>query len=588
MLLFLVIVACAALFRLTNLHLVEFKTDEAINILLAARPLFGQPLPPGATLSSIGIMNPPLFTYLLSPITLISLDPRTISFFIGLANTLAIGGLFLTVKKYYGRRVSLITSLLLSFSPWAILYSRKIWMQDLLVPFFVPFFLSLHKLVVERKQKYWVVYVASVLLFIQLHQASIVFLLLVSLFLVRKVKINASYIVIGFLLGFLPLVPYLLYEVQNACPDCQTFFAAKNQLRASPTPLIFLRPLQIVGQGNFHFVLGDDMLSFAKKFPLVFALRKLFYAEYLLLPFDMFVFMKKAKKLRFLATTALLLPCAYFLLRVEPLMHYFIIVSPLLSLFVAFGFFFLLTHRNRLISLSATALLLGVLFASIAFNIAFFSLLEKQKSVLGDYGTTLAESMRTTREKFKNYEHRKDYQEVVLASYIPIWLMFGYLPPARMLYPREQLVTKLAFLEKEVKEMPDNPKALHQLVAYHTLSPPTRETVAFLRKKYKEMSEYKVIYREVYADYLKRNYKKEFVSTDLGFSLELPQHWTVREEIDGLIIEADGYTLAIKKAQHDEGGSLLIGTIPYKLLVIKGTVTTRDDVDQLVRSIRTD
>ena len=65
LLLFLFIVAASAIFRITNLNLIEFKDDEAINLFLAARPLFGHPFPPGGTVSSIGLLNPPFFNYLL-------------------------------------------------------------------------------------------------------------------------------------------------------------------------------------------------------------------------------------------------------------------------------------------------------------------------------------------------------------------------------------------------------------------------------------------------------------------------------------------------------------------------------------------
>ena len=88
-------------FRITNLDLMEFKTDEAVNLLLAARPLFGHAFPPGGTVSSLGILNPPLFNYILLPIILINLDPKFVTFFIGLINSLAVALFFLIVRRYY-------------------------------------------------------------------------------------------------------------------------------------------------------------------------------------------------------------------------------------------------------------------------------------------------------------------------------------------------------------------------------------------------------------------------------------------------------------------------------------------------------
>lgn len=71
---FLIIVALSSIFRLTNLDLVEFKADEASNLLLATRIFFDHPLPYAGTATSVGILNPPFFIYLLIPLTLISLQ----------------------------------------------------------------------------------------------------------------------------------------------------------------------------------------------------------------------------------------------------------------------------------------------------------------------------------------------------------------------------------------------------------------------------------------------------------------------------------------------------------------------------------
>src|SRR3989344_36197 len=154
-LLFIIIFFVSAIFRLTNLDLIEFKTDEAINLLLASRPLFGHSFAPGGTVSSVGILNPPFFNYILFPFTFLTLDPRGISFFIGLINSLAIAFFFLAIKKYYGTTIAFITTILIALSPWSILYSRKIWTQDLLFPFFIPLFFSIHKLILEKKMFYW-------------------------------------------------------------------------------------------------------------------------------------------------------------------------------------------------------------------------------------------------------------------------------------------------------------------------------------------------------------------------------------------------------------------------------------------------
>ena len=100
LILFGVILILASFFRIINLDLIEFKSDEAANLLISSRQLFDKPIPPGGTGSSVGVLNPPFFNYLLIPLTYITLDPKVITFFIAFINVLAIAFFFMIVKKY--------------------------------------------------------------------------------------------------------------------------------------------------------------------------------------------------------------------------------------------------------------------------------------------------------------------------------------------------------------------------------------------------------------------------------------------------------------------------------------------------------
>jgi hypothetical protein len=95
---------------------------------------------------------------------------------------------------------------LLAFSPWAILFSRKIWTQNLIVPLMVLLFFSLGKIVVKQEKKYWIPYLATTLFIIQLHQSAGFFLVLLNLFLFFQLKkdkniFHLKYILIGIILG---------------------------------------------------------------------------------------------------------------------------------------------------------------------------------------------------------------------------------------------------------------------------------------------------------------------------------------------------------------------------------------------------
>lgn len=515
---------------------------------MASRPLFGHPFAPGGTVSSIGILNPPLFNYFLFPLTYITLDPRFISFAIGLINSFSIGLFFLFVKRYYGPVTALVGSLLFAFSPWSILFSRKIWPQDLLVPLSILFLFSLHKILIDKKLGYWSTFSLSAFFLIQIHQASIFFILLIVLFLIKeKIKVSIRHILIGLFLGLIPLVPYILYEAQNGCSDCRSLFQTSDRFFRYSYD-IFLRILQIPGQGNFHYILGRDMLTFSQNYPIVHKLRSIFYFEYILLPLGILLFIKNCKAIRPVSYAVILLPIVYFLLKIEPFMHYFIIVQPILFIFLATSFLHLFSHRNTLVRFMSIAVFVSILLVSIAFNVSLFDLLKKQRGLEGNYGPVFSLTSEVVRAGLPQYEDRREYERVLIANYIPDPFMFGYLPVPRMLFTYEKTEDKLLALEKEWAQHPDDPTIRHEILAFHTTSFPTRDTLNLLLEKATEDSKYLDLHRIVYEDYLRRNLKKSYTSYELKLIFDYPRHWVVEEKKDGITVGGDEFLMTVDKA----------------------------------------
>lgn len=496
--LFLIITLAATLFRITNIQLIEFKGDEAVNLFLASRPLFGHPFPPGGTVSSMGILNPPLINYILFPFTLLSLDPKMISLFIGLVNSFAIGFLFLLFRKYYGLLIAFIATILLAFSPWSILYSRKIWPQDFLLLFLVPWFYSIHKIVIEKRAPYWVLYIAISLLLIQLYLPSLFIVALTTIFLLKqKTSIALGFVFLGLVLGILPFFPFISYQLANNCPDCTALFDARQRTSTTYDIVTFLRPLQIINQGNFSFILGDDFVTFASEHPFVYNIRRVFYIDYLLLPLGMFFFWRKWKNLRFLVFVTLFLPILYFLLRIVPHMHYFIVLTPLFFLFLAFTFAKLLTVDIPPIRFGSLLILALLITVSIGFNIAFFDLLQLKKGLQGDYGSAFVVKEREVRNRLEKYKDSREYQEMFLASFMPRSFVHADSPGGKMLYQRETTEKNLPLLEQRLTEVPEDARIQLELIAYYTHSPITSSTVEYLEKKSKDFPGYRLIFEEV-------------------------------------------------------------------------------------------
>lgn len=549
---FILIVTLSAFFRIQNLHLIEFKADEGINLFLASRPLFGHPFPPIGIISSAGIPNPPFFNYLMLPIVYITLDPKMISFIIGSINSLAIGFFFLLVYKYYGALIAFASSILIALSPWSILFSRKLWPPDFILPFMVAILYSLNKIVVDKKYFFWLPYAVLSLFLIQLYHPTIFFVLLVTLFLlIQKIKPHFGYVTIGFFLGILPMLPYLAYQLQNGCADCSTFLAIKEKLALKYSPEMLIRPMQIIGQGNFQFILGNDMHTFSINYPFVYELRKLLYIPYLLLPIGTFIFWKKYAKFRFLVYATILVPIIYFLLRLEPFMHYFAVIIPILFIFVGVALAGLFSVKISFIKLLSgfTFVMLAATYAS--FNTAFFDLLNKQKGLSGDYGHTYSHTEKSIKERMYKYINDKNYNEMVVASYVQRVTFASSPTLSNSVFDQKQTEKNMSQLDQRLKEVPEDSRVENELIAYYTVLPKTAETMKLLREKTRERPYYSEIYEEIYRQYMAYNLKKAYRTPQ--FSFEYPSHWSLTElPSDRIILKVDEFYMIINRDRSIE------------------------------------
>lgn len=496
------------LFRVTNLDLIEFKADEGINLFLATRPLFGHSFVPGGTVSSLGVTNFPLVNYILLPFALISLDPKIISFFIGLLNSLAIVAFFIIVKKYYNQTVALTSSLLITTSPWAILFSRKIWAQDFLFPLFIPLFLSIHKIIIDKNQKYWLLYSFSSLLLIQIHQSVVFFVIPLSLFLIiNKVKINFKYLIIGGILGAVPALHFIYYQLTTGCFDCKMFLSSGQRLSDQASLSLFIRPFQLLNQGNFFPILREDIIYFASQFPLAYLAKQIYYIEYILLFAGIILFFKQSKKIGFIIFPIIILPFVYAFFKLEPHIHYFIIILPFLFLFLGVSFNYLLSGKNSIVKYISLGAFTSLIFVSLYYNYAFYSTIKHQKNIKGDYGLIFSETEKNTKREYKGIANDPHYKEIVIASYVPYSLTHGDIGISKMLYDPESTKQNMKSLEERLTDVPSDRRIHQELIAYYTKEIPSKKTIEYLRKKSIINPGLKPVYDEVLNYYNEKSVK---------------------------------------------------------------------------------
>jgi len=177
----LIILVVAAALRMGAPGITEFKRDEANLSRRALDLAHGRDLPLLGLSSSVNIPNPPISVYLMSLPFLVSDSPLVATLFVGLLNVTAVGLTWWLTRRYYGSSAAAAAGLLYAVSPWAVIYSRKIWAQDLLPPFIVGTVILALLGYGERKR--WAIWATWPLLAItiQIHYAAMVMLPLVLL-----------------------------------------------------------------------------------------------------------------------------------------------------------------------------------------------------------------------------------------------------------------------------------------------------------------------------------------------------------------------------------------------------------------------
>lgn len=206
--------------RFSRLDLLEFKGDEAMALHLASKLVQGSGPVWAGLMSSVKVTNPPLFIYVLAPLVWISSDPVFISVCIAALNLVAVVVCWHVGRKYFGRVAGLVAGGLFAVSPWAVIYSRKIWAQDLVPVFVVGTLWALLALVFEgrRKATFWVLVLPLCLTQIHFSGAALTVVVVTLLLLLRPAvdwRRAAAAVAVAVVLG----LPYLWYQTCNGWSD---------------------------------------------------------------------------------------------------------------------------------------------------------------------------------------------------------------------------------------------------------------------------------------------------------------------------------------------------------------------------------
>ncbi|MFC1889876.1 glycosyltransferase family 39 protein, partial [Thermodesulfobacteriota bacterium] len=206
--------------RASGLDNMEFKADEAVAMEMARGIAEGRFTSTGL-LSSVGLPNPPLFIYLLSIPMLINSSPLFTASFIALCGTLAILIVYRIGTILRGRSAGLAAAALMAVSPWAVIYSRKIWAQDLLQLMASMEMLAILKMGRRDPGSRAASFAAPLvaLLAAQIHMSGTTLVLILALVLSFRIRRPRwGPFIAGSLVGVAPLLPYVLHLWNNGFP----------------------------------------------------------------------------------------------------------------------------------------------------------------------------------------------------------------------------------------------------------------------------------------------------------------------------------------------------------------------------------
>ncbi|HLB49848.1 MAG TPA: glycosyltransferase family 39 protein, partial [Anaerolineales bacterium] len=180
----LIILALAALLRLGWPNITEFKADEARLFALALDMAEFKSFALRGIGSSVGLPNFPMSVWLYSIPLFLWKHPYSATLFVGALNTVAVYVCYRLTRRYWGEIAALVAALFFAVSPWAVIYSRKIWAQDLLPLFVLIYIGSALAAFVDGRRWFLLFHFVALAVVVQIHFSGIAFVPLTALLLI--------------------------------------------------------------------------------------------------------------------------------------------------------------------------------------------------------------------------------------------------------------------------------------------------------------------------------------------------------------------------------------------------------------------
>jgi 4-amino-4-deoxy-L-arabinose transferase-like glycosyltransferase len=213
---FILVVISALVLRLVWIDVSEFQHDEAYLSLLALDALDMRQFPLLGMPSSVGIPNAPASLWLTIIPYALGGDALVATAFVALLNAGGVVLLYLLARRWFGWQGAFAAGMIYAVSPWAVIYSRKIWAQNMHTPF-ILLALLLGDIGFREGRRWAQVLALPVLVFgLQMHYAAWTLLPIVMWWLwTGRKRLSRGALIASIILAVLVMLPFGVGLVQS-------------------------------------------------------------------------------------------------------------------------------------------------------------------------------------------------------------------------------------------------------------------------------------------------------------------------------------------------------------------------------------
>ena len=396
------VLGIATFLRFYNLEFMEFKGDEGFNLLKALQFVQQGVIPLTSAVSSTGVHEPPIFMYILALLLLFSTNPLFITGFVALLNSLGVGLCYLIVRRLFDRNAALFAAAFYAVNPWQILFSRKIWTQNLLAPFILLFLYLAFTGIVDKRNKRIVAACFILGLTLQLHMSAMYFVLVALMILIVDwKKISKPHLVAGIGFFLCPFIPYLIFMVQDGFGGFATAAAVTTGGEGGFRLESLKIPFTLISTQGLEYSLGQSYLAFEET---VLRITLLDYLAMGALVAGLVYMLASRRRFSLLIGLWPILGLVYFsVINVSIYVHYFHSLLPVF--FILLGVFAgrITSAKSGIWRGIAYTLTGALLMYQLTFSFQFLRFIGDTECIHGDYGAPYARRLESLNQTVQRY-----------------------------------------------------------------------------------------------------------------------------------------------------------------------------------------